>query len=90
MREKAIDLLSKACQGRGIAWKMLLLKVFFKSLKTERVYKNEYLRRIDAEMSIIKWIETWYNRKRRHSALNYKTISEIELEIITNKQRDLT
>ena len=90
MREKAIDLLSKACQGRGIAGKMLLLKVFFKSLKTERVYKNEDLRRTDAEMSIIKWIETWYNRKRRHSALNYKTISEIELEIITNKQRDLT
>jgi len=45
-------------------------------LKTEWIYKNEYLRKTDAEISIIKWIETWYNRNRRHSALNYKTIKE--------------
>ncbi|NOR74166.1 MAG: hypothetical protein GQ525_03300 [Draconibacterium sp.] len=27
-----------------------------------------------AKLSLFKWIETWYNRKRRHSALGYKTI----------------
>lgn len=59
---------------------------FFKSLKTEWVYKNEYLRKIDAEISIFKWIETWYNRNRRHSALNYKTINELELENNKYKQ----
>ena len=36
-------------------------------------------------MSMFKWIETWYNRNRRHSALNYKTIKEFELEIINHK-----
>jgi len=59
---------------------------FFKSLKTEWVYKKEYIRKTDAEMSIFKWIETWYNRNRRHSALNYKTIMEFELENINYKQ----
>ena len=36
-------------------------------------------------MSMFKWIETWYNRNRRHSALNYKTIKKFELEIINHK-----
>ncbi|MBL4654021.1 MAG: transposase, partial [Flavobacteriales bacterium] len=59
---------------------------FFKSLKTEWVYKNEYIRKTDAETSIFQWIETWHNRNRRHSALNYKTINEFELENIIYKQ----
>ncbi|NOR76141.1 MAG: hypothetical protein GQ525_13415 [Draconibacterium sp.] len=34
---------------------------------------------------LFKWIETWYNRKRRHSALGYKTIEEFE--ILNNNQK---
>jgi transposase-like protein len=30
------------------------------------------------KMELFEWIETWYNRKRRHSALGYKTIEEFE------------
>ncbi|PIF01414.1 MAG: hypothetical protein CR994_02360 [Maribacter sp.] len=32
----------------------------------------------DAELSIFQWIETWYNRRRIHSGLGYKTIEEFE------------
>jgi transposase InsO family protein len=28
------------------------------------------------ELDIFRFIEIWYNRKRRHSALDYKTIEE--------------
>ncbi|RRJ89404.1 IS3 family transposase, partial [Paenimyroides tangerinum] len=28
------------------------------------------------ESEIFQYIEIWYNRKRRHSSLNYKTIEE--------------
>ncbi|MFN3908120.1 MAG: IS3 family transposase, partial [Flavobacterium sp.] len=28
------------------------------------------------ELEIFEYIEIWYNKKRRHSALNYKTIEE--------------
>ena len=31
-----------------------------------------------AQLSIFKWIESWYNRRRRHSALDYQTIEEPE------------
>jgi putative transposase len=54
---------------------------FFKSLKTEWVYKNHYNLYSGAEISIFKWIETGCNRNRRHSALSYKTINELELEM---------
>jgi transposase InsO family protein len=71
---------------KGNCWDNAVTESFFKSLKTEWVYKNEYLRKTDAEMSIFIWIETWYNRNRRHSALNYKTINEFELENNNYKQ----
>jgi putative transposase len=34
-------------------------------------------------LSIFEWIESWYNRKRRHSSLGYKTIEEYQI-IISN------
>ena len=70
---------------KGNCWDNAVSESFFKSLKTEWVYKKKYHRYSDAEISIFQWIETWYNRNRRHSALNYKTIKEFELENINHK-----
>ena len=47
------------------------------SLKTEWAYKNNYNHFSESEISIFKWIETCYNRSRRHQTLNYKTINKI-------------
>lgn len=38
---------------------------FFKTLKTEQM-----------KLDIFEFIEIWYNRKRGHSTLDYKTIEE--------------
>lgn len=35
---------------------------------------------------IFDYIENWYNKKRRHSALNYKTIDELNTEIYNTKK----
>lgn len=51
---------------------------FFKTLKVEHVYRNRYLGFKDASLSIFEWIETWYNKIRRHSALGNLTIDELE------------
>tara|TARA_R110001599_G_scaffold56053_1_gene155149 strand:- start:417 stop:1283 length:867 start_codon:yes stop_codon:yes gene_type:complete len=83
---KSYETIEQSMSRKGNCWDNAVAESFFKSLKTEWVYKNEYLRKTDAEMSIFKWIETWYNRNRRHSTLNYKTISEFELEMNNNKQ----
>lgn len=83
---KSYELIEQSMSRKGNCWDNAVAESFFKSLKTEWVYKNEYLRKNDAEISIFKWIETWYNRNRRHSALNYKTINEFELENNNYKQ----
>lgn len=51
---------------------------FFHTLKTELVYFEQYQSREEAEISIFDYIECFYNRKRRHSALNYLSPEEFE------------
>jgi transposase InsO family protein len=51
---------------------------FFHSLKTELVYRESFKTREDAKRAIFEWIETWYNRERRHSALGYMSPAEFE------------
>ena len=51
---------------------------FFGSLKNELVYHEDYRTRAQARQSIFEYIEVFYNRKRRHSFLNYMTPVEYE------------
>lgn len=51
---------------------------FFHSLKTELVYRKKFRTREEAKQAIFEWIETWYNRQRRHSSLGYMTPAEYE------------
>ena len=57
--------------------------VSFVPLVVEWIYNIEYQNQADARLSIFEWIESWYYRRRRHSALGYKTIEEFE-KINTN------
>lgn len=51
---------------------------FFHTLKTELIYGQRYRTRQEAMLSIFEYIEVFYNRKRRHSALGYKSPVEFE------------
>lgn len=51
---------------------------FFHSLKTELVYRRNFKTREEAKRAIFEWIETWYNRERRHSALGYMSPVDYE------------
>ena len=44
---------------------------FFSSFKRELIHRYSYATREEARTSIFRWIEVWYNRERRHSALGY-------------------
>lgn len=55
---------------------------FFNSLKRELIYSQKTLltpKEMRAE--VFDYIENWYNKKRRHSALKYKTIEEFNADI---------
>jgi transposase InsO family protein len=54
------------------------MESFWGTLKTELVHHRKYRTRDEARQSIFKYIECWYNRKRRHSALGYKSPEEFE------------
>ena len=57
---------------------------FFGSLKNELVYHEDYRTRAQARQSIFEYIEVFYNRKRRHSFLNYMTPVEYEEKYACN------
>jgi transposase InsO family protein len=51
---------------------------FFASLKRELVHRKKFASREDARTAVFAWIEGWYNRRRRHSALGYLSPEEFE------------
>ena len=61
---------------KGNCWDNAVAESFFKTLKTEQIYGNKLISKEQMELDIFEFIEIWYNRKRRHSALDYKTIEE--------------
>jgi putative transposase len=46
---------------------------------------NNYKTITQAKTAVFEYIETWYNTKRLHSVLDYKTPKEIELEFMNIK-----
>jgi putative transposase len=49
------------------------MESFFGSMKSELVHRARFATREDAKRALFRWIETYYNRQRRHSALGYMT-----------------
>lgn len=62
--------------SKGNCWDNAVAESFFKSLKTELIYGNKLIKKEKMELEIFEYIEIWYNKKRRHSTLNYQTIEE--------------
>ena len=54
---------------------------FFGSLKTELVHHENYATREAARQSLFEYIEVFYNRRRRHSALDYVSPAEYEQQL---------
>ena len=54
---------------------------FFKTLKAELVHDEQYETHEEARVSIFEYIECWYNRRRLHSALGYRSPEAFEAEL---------
>ena len=61
---------------RGNCWDNAVAESFFKSLKCELIYDNKLLSADQLELEIFEYIEIFYNKIRRHSALKNMTIDE--------------
>lgn len=55
----------------------------FFELKTELIYDNKLISKGQMKLEIFECIEIWYNKKRRHSDLNYKKLTNLIINLIT-------
>ena len=85
-REKLVALGLRHSVGRtGQCWDNALAESFFASLKNERVHHMVYPTRKAAKEDIARYIELFYNYRRIHSALGYRTPHEVRTEYLNSQ-----
>ena len=57
----------------GVCWDNAAAESFFAALKNEMYYRHPFSTRARARFAVAEYIEVFYNRKRLHSTLNYRT-----------------
>src|SRR6202020_965276 len=64
----------------GNVWDNAAMESFFSSLKTERTLRKTYRTRDEARADVFDYIERFYNAKRRHSTIGYRSPLEFEMQ----------
>lgn len=74
--------LEASMSRRGDCWDNAVAESFFATLELELIVRRDWPTRDAARRAIFAYIETWYNRQRRHSTLDYLSPADYE------RQRD--
>ena len=56
---------------RGNCYDNAYIESWFSSLKKEWIYRRQYSTASELKTLVFEYIETWYNKKRKHSSLGY-------------------
>lgn len=75
---KAYPLIRQSMSRRANCWDNAVAESFFKTLKVECVYDYKFVDQQEAATTVFEYIEIWYNRKRIHSSLGYRTPAQME------------
>ena len=67
--------------GTGDCYDNAVAENFFSTLEFELLMQSDWHTREEARHSIFRYIEVWYNRKRRHSTLSYVSPAEYEEQL---------
>jgi putative transposase len=70
--------IERSMGSRGSAYDNAVCEAFFKTLKSELVDRRSWPTKADARHAVFDFIETFYNRRRRHSTLGYLSPAEYE------------
>jgi putative transposase len=57
------------------------MESFFGSLKTELVHRTRFRTRREARAALFEYIEIFYNRRRRHSSIGYRTPAQARVDM---------
>jgi putative transposase len=66
---------------KGNCWDNAPMESFFHTLKTEDIHHRRFKTREEAKITLFRYIETYYNNQRLHSALGYITPAQMELKV---------
>jgi transposase InsO family protein len=61
----------QSMSGKGNCYDNAMMESFYHTFKVELVYQEHFTTRFQARQSIFEYIEVYYNRQRKHSALGY-------------------
>ena len=64
--------------GSGNCYDNAMVETFFKTLKSELVWRTIFYTRQQADRAIDRYIEGFYNPVRRHSALDFISSAQFE------------
>jgi putative transposase len=78
---------TRSMSRKGNCWDNAVAESFFKTLKIELIYGNKLITKEQMKLQIFEYLEIWYNQKRKHSALNYRTIKEFNNQL--NKYKNV-
>ncbi len=70
---------------RGDAFDTALAESFFATLETELLERHSFRSRDEARLALFTYIEGFYNSRRRHSTLGYRSPHRFEEEMIGNE-----
>jgi len=62
----------------GDCWDNAVVESFFATLTKELLVDGLFESRTQASRELFEFIEIWYNRRRRHSSLGYRTPAEYD------------
>jgi transposase InsO family protein len=66
----------------GNCWDNAVAESFFATLKTELVHRRRWRNALELRHALFEYIEVFYNRRRLHSSLDYKTPAAVEQEFL--------
>jgi putative transposase len=66
----------------GDCWDNAVVESFFSTLTKELLGDRPFATREEARRALVEFIEIWYNRKRRHSALGYRSPVDYETQLL--------
>lgn len=58
---------------KGNCWDNAVSETFFKSLKVELIWRQQWQTRRQVQGALFQYINGFYNPRRRHSALGWKS-----------------
>ena len=79
-REGSLQGLTPSKRGRKPAERNAVVETFFKTIKSELIWRTVFMSRSQAETAIAGYIDGFYNPVRRHSTLDFTSLVKFEAE----------